>query len=197
MRASLLATLVVVLIGVVQLAGAQHEVAGKSLGKFKVKASDGKTYTNETLFAGKPVLLVYLTPIQSELTNQGLRDWSRLSKELSPYIRVVGILGTDAAKSYVKEHRVPFLVVHDVSETKYPLFRAVLDARWDTAEFWNTLILPSGKPVHLWRGYSRYSVAELLNDIEAHTGTRPRVNLGRYPKQTAAGTTVMYGSGGP
>lgn len=169
----------------------------EQIAPFLAKGTDGKNYDNKLLLGKKPVFLFYVTGGVGPETPGALRDMKRLSRELQPKARLVGVCGDySGAVELVRKNRIPFLVVVE-SGVSNRLIRPLLDKYGDTTEFWSELIIPPGKVVHVWHGYNRNSLRELGRELRKYSGYAPKIDLSRYPVKLIVGTSVIIGSERP
>lgn len=177
--------------------GGAFQGDGKTLiPPFVALGSDGRTYDNQKLLAPTPILLVYFTSSIGPETEKGIADMIRLSKELKPKVRVVGIMGGIYAgvPAFVKKRHIPFLVVCDSTmTTKFPLFKTVLSKDWDATEFTSALIVSPGKVLQVWKGYSRHTVNEMVRILRKSAGMHLKIRTSWLPAKLTVGGTDMYG----
>jgi hypothetical protein len=178
---------------------------------FKAIGSDGKVYRLRTITSGKPVLIVYLQqkfiPLKVEngvITKHvyrgfeepnGIPDLNRLSAATLGKMRVVGLTdapGKDLPR-LVKESKAKFLLLGDEhSFSTYGLKMHLLEGR-TLYHLQTALILPSGKLIGVWPGYSRKSLEQVQKILQREVGVALGLKLASFPSKAKVGEGSMYG----
>ncbi len=157
-------------------------LAGKSLAGNKVapaftaKASDGKTYTLESLTAGKPTLLMFFSA-GCEHNPGGIKDLNRLKALFGGKVRVAGMTNLDPrqTKELATKYHAKFPILSDQ-------MAATIGAFGGKAGLDNALILPNGEIAHVWMGYDRTTIKQVEILLDRSHGPHLNLDLSTFPK---------------
>lgn len=179
----------VLLVGLGAIALAQLSPPCK-LPQFKLKGSDGKSYSLSTLSKRNPVLLVFLHDDDDALP-RGVKDMNRLAKLLAGKMRVVGVMpnrDVSTVRRFTETHGVKFLVLaggttllNQIGE-KNGVFVLTTAA-----------VLPDGTLAARESGYSEESLADMIAKAAKLTGRKISVKLSGYPKTRFRGEIISFG----
>lgn len=159
--------------------------AGKSIPLFKIKGTDGKVYTNETV-AKKPTVIVLLMK-GCPHNPKAAPDFNRLRASFGSKADVIGLVVGKPPEmaAYAKEIKADFPLLADPSGDLVHAMggRHSLD-----------LALVSAKDKMIaktWDGYDRKIIGEIIADLPGHGGPKLKVDLTKYPGSRRSGCAFM------
>lgn len=81
-------------------------------------------------------------------------------------VRVVAEVdeGLDGMRALVKKHKIRFLLVGYDEGAKGDLSMQMYNVHYGHSYLANGLLLPSGRPTHLWSGYNRWTLKGMEAD---------------------------------
>ncbi|MEJ5169905.1 MAG: redoxin domain-containing protein [Fimbriimonadales bacterium] len=164
-----------------QASAKEDGCACKEAVAFRLQATDGKTWTQETILS-KPTLVVFLKA-KCPHTPPALADFNRLAKDFGGKATVVGMIDLKIAeaKEFAKKNKVAFPLIADPgAETMVKMGAAhSLDM---------ALSCPKDKRIgSTYEGYSREILGKVLKDMVQHGGPSLKVDLSKYPAKKASG----------
>ncbi len=148
---------------------------------FKLPATDGKTYTQKTLFQ-KPTLVVFIKA-ECPHTPPAIKDFNRLRKDLGAKVALVGMIDLDLAKAkaFAKKHAVAFPLIAD------PKANAMVEIGARHSLDMALMCSKDQKIGNIYEGYSRSILGQVLKDLVAHGGPKLTINLTPYPEKKKSG----------
>lgn len=184
---------------------------------FRLRGSDGRVYTLQSLTSGKPVLLVFLRPqfISTKVAGgkvlaykyvgfeapHRVADFNLLAAMTKGKLRVVGFTyeGTSVVRQLARQAKAKFLLIgEDKQYSSLALTMQILADDGRTLYHLQTaLILPNGHLAAVWTGYSRASLSEMQRIVRRRLGVSLRINLAKFPRKLQVGSGEMYGLPGP
>ena len=164
-----------------QASSGEEDCACRQAVSFRLQATDGKTWTQDTILA-KPTLVVFLKA-KCPHTPPAIADFNRLSKDFGGKAVLVGMIDLKLAEAreFAKKNKVAFPLIADPgAETIVKMGGAhSLDM---------ALSCPKDKRIgSLYEGYSREILGKVLKDMVHHGGPSLKVDLSRYPAKKASG----------
>ena len=154
---------------------------GKPAPSFRLRGSDGRTYTAKKMTRGKPVLLVFFTAGCPHNVH-GIADMNRLVKMLRGRVRLMGITNLNAKETrlFALKHHTRFPVLADPKAKTIAGFGA-------TASLDNALVLANGTTVKMWNGYNQSTLKQLEAELRRQHGPSLSLDLASFPKDRQSG----------
>lgn len=148
---------------------------------FSLKGSDGKTYSNATLFA-KPTVLVFMKK-GCPHNPKAMADMNRIKRELGPKTNFYAVCDVNQieAKSYATQLGAKFVILADKDQKLI---------KGSGAEFSldMALVNPKTKRIEkLWNGYNNATISEIYAMIPKVGGEKPKMSASKFPKGTVSG----------
>jgi len=156
----------------------------KAMEGFSVKATDGKTYTKDTLCA-KNTIVVFLSA-GCPHNPKAAPDFNKLSAQLGKDVRLVGVTNLDVAKAkkYASELKLNFPLLADADKAIISSFGAKHSL--DLA-----LVCAKDKKVaNVTEGYSKGIVEEIIASLPHHGGPKLKLNLSTFPATKKSGCSL-------
>src|ERR1044072_2552567 len=156
---------------------------------------DGKKHTLSGMANGKPVLLVFLQ--EDPALKRGVRDMNRLAKQLKGKIQVVGVhpdlLGE--TRKLVRRFGIRFPVLCNPEWAGPPAsnWLALIGDRYGCNILITALVLPNGRVLSKFGGYSQWSLQEMFRKLREAGGAKVGISLKSYPKNVVEGHSVIFG----
>ncbi|HVT11790.1 MAG TPA: hypothetical protein VHE55_05955 [Fimbriimonadaceae bacterium] len=193
---------------------------GIPLDPFHLTGSDGRQYTLETLLNGEPVLLFNLeldyADNWTDYAHRKLKgleppnriaDLNRLSRLTKGSMRVVGLTDGRAAqnrwlaKKYgihflligpdgTKEHELDSMELFDALQLDGGMFQGAI------GNLQNAIILPNGKLMAIWPGYSRASLTQVQRIVRRYGGRPLSFPVSSFPRRRQVSHMGLYGEPG-
>lgn len=186
------------------------------LDRFHLAGSDGRQNTVETLTNGEPVLLFNFEFVFSDYVHQvatGLEypnrvaDLNRLARLTKNSMRVVGLTRATMKdnKRLAKKYGIQFLLLGQdgIKEHDFDGEGLYQELQLDGGMFQgaignlqNALILPNGKLLAIWPGYSRASLTQVKRMVRRYTGKQLSLDVSKFPRRRQVGRMGLYGEPG-
>lgn len=158
--------------------------AGKKAPSFSAKASDGKTYSLESLTKGDKALVLYFISNTCPINDEAVTYFNQVGKAYKgKNVEFVGVIDGDAElfKEWNSYHKVSFKVLYDPDKKIIESYKA-------EASPWIIVVNPNGEIEKTYKGYSDKSLQE-LSDRMAKYGKTKSVKI----NTEGAPDFVMYG----
>lgn len=164
----------------IAIASAQEESC-KPLPKFKLQATNGKSYGTKE-FGAKPTVVIFLKK-GCPHNPHSAPDLNLLAKQLGPKVNVVAVVDADlkTAKGYAKELKLNIPLIADGKKSLIGAFGAKrsLDMAITCAH--------DKKIAQVWEGYNRETLEQLVASLPAHGGPSVKLNAKQFPEKKQSG----------
>jgi len=155
----------------------------KKAPSFSAKASDGKTYTLESLTKGDKALVLYFISHTCPINMDAAPFFKQIGEAYKGKVNFVGVIdgGPETYKEWNKEFGLKYPVLYDPDNKIIQAYKA-------EASPWIIVVNPSGEIEKTYKGYSDKSLQE-LSDRMAKYGKPKSVKI----NTEGAPDFVMYG----
>ncbi len=174
-------TLLISTLALCSLAQTPEKCDCKDMPKFSLKATDGKTYTPESMTKGATVVVLLKAgcphnPISAPELN-------KLKKQLTDKVMFVAVTDLDPSKvkAYAKELKLDFPLIADPEKRLMKGFGG--SHSLDIA-----VLCPHDKKVaKLFDGYDQKTIAEIFTMLPSHGGPKLTPHLSAFSKKKVSG----------
>ncbi len=155
--------------------------ACKPLPSFSLKASDGNTYTQNSLVK-KTTVVVFLAA-GCPHNPKAAKDLNKFKSLLGSNVAMIGMtnMASDKVKAYATELGLKFPLISDSEGTTIQKFGV-------THSLDLALICPADRKIgKTWNGYSKTILTDVLKEVPNHGGPKLNVDLSSFPASRQSG----------
>lgn len=149
----------------------------KKAPSFSAKASDGKTYTLESLTKGDKALVLYFISYTCPINMEAAPFFKQIGEAYKGKVNFVGVIdgGPETYKEWNKEFGLKYPVLYDPDNKIIQAYKA-------EASPWIIVVNPSGEIEKTYKGYSDKSLQELSDRMAKHGKTKSvKINVKGAP----------------